>query len=297
MGNFKDSDYYKSDKHIQSILNAGVLGIKKIQEQRDRRIEEYNKNPKRCLFCNSPIEYQKKNEKKFCNSSCAASYNNKKRILKEETKNKIRKSVNLYYKNNPDVRINNKKYTLDENFNKIIKCEYCNKNIIVKRLESGKLSKAKFCSVECRERSRSKKLSESAKERVKNGTHNGWSSRNVISYPERFFKKVLHNNNLTNYEFNKPITKKELGINENGNYFLDFFFKNLNLDLEIDGKQHEERKEHDIKRDNALKNNDIIVYRIKWKSINTKNGKKYIKNEIDNFLIFYKKLIQQKTLI
>jgi very-short-patch-repair endonuclease len=58
--------------------------------------------------------------------------------------------------------------------------------------------------------------------------------------------------------------------------------------LEIDGKQHNFRKEHDIKRDSYLSNNNnIIIYRIKWKSINNDKGKKYIENEIKNFLDFY----------
>lgn len=37
--------------------------------------EEYNKNPKLCLYCNSAIPYKKRNNK-FCNHSCSASFNN-----------------------------------------------------------------------------------------------------------------------------------------------------------------------------------------------------------------------------
>ena len=62
-----------------------------------------------------------------------------------------------------------------------------------------------------------------------------------------------------------------------GKYFLDFKIEigNVLLDLEIDGKQHnsEERILHDKERDNFLKNNGYIVYRISWNSVNNKIGK------------------------
>jgi very-short-patch-repair endonuclease len=80
-----------------------------------------------------------------------------------------------------------------------------------------------------------------------------------------------------------------LGLNEPYNYFLDFYFHNKKIDLEIDGKQHEykDRKISDKKRDEALIKNGIKVYRIKWKNINTENGKRYIQDEIQKFLEFY----------
>lgn len=130
------------------------------------------------------------------------------------------------------------------------------------------------------------------KEKVKNGEHKGWQSRNILSYPEKFFIEVLKNNNLFGLcDTNYVIKKKDLGLNEEGNYFLDFYFKDKKIDLEIDGKQHKYRIEHDIKRYEYLKNNGIIVYRIKWKSINNEKGKRYIKKEIDKFLEFYNGVI------
>ena len=57
--------------------------------------------------------------------------------------------------------------------------------------------------------------------------------------------------------------------------------------MEIDGKQHKSRTEHDNFRDKILTENGYVVYRIKWKNINTENGKNYMKNEIDKFLMFY----------
>lgn len=44
--------------------------------QKTIRIDEYNKQPTKCGFCDIPLSYEKR-KSKFCNSSCAASFNNK----------------------------------------------------------------------------------------------------------------------------------------------------------------------------------------------------------------------------
>lgn len=64
------------------------------------------------------------------------------------------------------------------------------------------------------------------------------------------------------------------------------------MDLEIDGKQHyyEERIEKDKIRDDLLENVGIKVYRIKWKNPTNEENKKYIENEINNFLKFYESI-------
>ena len=81
MGEFKDSDYYKSEKHLESAKNAGIIGNLKIQELKAKRIKEYYENPKCCKECGNPIVYEKRNEKKFCNSSCSAKFNNRNRVV------------------------------------------------------------------------------------------------------------------------------------------------------------------------------------------------------------------------
>ena len=130
-----------------------------------------------------------------------------------------------------------------------------------------------------------RRLSESAKRLVKNGTHVGWKTRPIASYPEKFWMKVLKNNNI-DYEFNKPISKMSLGLkNTSACYFLDFCIFN-NIDLEIDGKQHKynDRKESDKIRDKLLKKNGFTIYRIEWNEINTVEGKKIMENKINDFI-------------
>lgn len=131
-------------------------------------------------------------------------------------------------------------------------------------------------SVEVKEKLRQKQL-----DKVVNGTHNGWKSRNITSYPEHFWTDVLNNNNIS-YIREDFSTKK---------YFLDFLLiKNgKKIDLEIDGKQHlmEDRQKHDKERDKYLIENGYIVYRIPWNEINSEKGKAKMKSKIDNFLSFY----------
>jgi very-short-patch-repair endonuclease len=237
---------------------------------------KYEKNPKICKFCGKKISYDKK-ENDFCNSSCSASFNNVERmkngfILTDESKKKISLSLLTYNKKD------------NEYVEKI--CLYCGNTYTVRNI--SKETKRRYCSKECSIAGKKKNLSISMQTRIKNGTHKGWQSRNIESYPETFFKKVLENNNIK-YEFNKVVSKRKLGLNSDANYFLDFFINN-NIDLEIDGRQHklDERIESDKIRDAALIKSGIVVYRIEWKNIKTENGKEYMKNEIDKFLKFLK---------
>jgi len=133
------------------------------------------------------------------------------------------------------------------------------------------------------------KWSEDAKIRMKQGKIKSWQSRNKLSYPEKFFKKVLENNKIKFEGPNFVVKQKDIGIPNclpSSCYFLDF--KIGSVDLEIDGKQHQykERIEADNKRDKYLTEAGYKVYRIKWRSINTKSGKEYIKSEIEKLLKF-----------
>lgn len=225
---------------------------------------------KTCLFCGKKI----KRSNKFCDQHCSAKYNNKNRTHSEETKQKIAKS--LCERNHKGRVVKCKSQT----------CVICHQNFEPKINNNNKRSKSKTCSDECRFKLKSNNSKKIMNDLVRNGKHKGWVSRNVISYPENFFIKVLTSHNIP-FKHNHPISKRTLGINENYNYFLDFYLTNKNIDLEIDGKQHQLRQQCDQKRDETLKNNGFRVYRIKWKSINTESGKKYIEGEINKFLRFY----------
>lgn len=267
-----------SNGNYYRLLNEFIL-------QNEIDISHLEKKIKICPYCGNIV---KKTGNKFCNSSCSASFTNKGKIVSNETKIKIRtklKGRKLSEEEKekrrkiPNKHLKHGKYCTGT---KSRECKLCGTIFLPIIINRGKRSRAKFCSDLCR----NKYASELKKNDVKNGTHKGWQSRNIESYPEKFFKKVLANNNIK-YEHNYPVNKKELGLDDPYNYFLDFFIESKKIDLEIDGKQHKERKEHDEQRDDILIKNGYYVYRIKWKNISTKIGQEYIKSEIDKFLKFY----------
>lgn len=77
-------------------------------------------------------------------------------------------------------------------------------------------------------------------------------------------------------------------------YFLDFLIEvnGKRLDLEIDGKQHQDlaRHQHDLERDDYLKSQGYVVYRIPWNQINTQAGKDLMVTKITGLLDFLKSL-------
>jgi len=246
---------------------------------------KYNNNPKFCKECSDKIIFEKR-VNDFCSSKCSATYNNKLRdAYSDEIKEKISLSLKKYFCDNPKI----KNKICSENKIQMV-CVICeNKFDTQYKFYNGKDKTRKTCSESCNSLLRSKITKDLITKRIKNGLHKGWQSRNIESYPETFFKKVLDNNGIK-YEFNKIISKRSLGLDCDSNYFLDFYIIDKNIDLEIDGSQHklEERIESDDIRNKALIDNGFIVYRIEWKNINTDSGKEYIKNEIEKFLEFIK---------
>lgn len=104
---------------------------------KNKRIVEYNKNPLRCLHCDTIIPYEKtvadSGERKFCNRSCSASYTNKLRSPKSrKTKDKISKSLIS------KTAISSDGHTFSRIFNNV--CAHC-KNKFVSRKNT------KYCKI------------------------------------------------------------------------------------------------------------------------------------------------------
>jgi very-short-patch-repair endonuclease len=270
----KQEEWFKSKRFKESRMENAKKGSQRIRELKLKREQSYLINPKLCKVCQKPLPYKDHNKKEFCSKSCAAKYNNKNRTYRpsKDKHTKIMKCVKCGKEIEVNIRANStktkcitcrkeaiKKYkiTLYER-----KCIYCKKDF------KSHTRLAKYCSYSC-----------GAKHGLETGKRKPWQSRNIKSYPEKFFEEVLINNKLS-YEINKPFK----------GYFLDFYFADKNIDLEIDGKQHgyPDRAASDLVRDKILKKNGIKVFRIKWKSINTEDGKNEIRKNIQNFLDFYK---------
>lgn len=192
-----------------------------------------------------------KDEKTYCSRKCANSLNLGERHS-NETKSKISKTLHQRWIDGGGVEFSKS-------------CEFC-KNLFLTRKDYQKC-----CSPKCSRKFRwtqpgyRENIVSQIHARVASGQHKGWTTRNILSYPEKFFKKVLEGNGFRGkFVTNHPIKKADLGFNCGACYFLDFYFPDFRLDLEIDGKQHkyEDRKASDIVRDEALTKNGYRVYRM-----------------------------------
>jgi predicted nucleic acid-binding Zn ribbon protein len=232
-----------------------------IFEGKNKRIK-YERIKKECPVCKKEFETKKGHSKETftCSIKCSNSLSPKR---KKDPNRSPRKRI----------------YSPGET-----KPKYHKECVICSSIFLG-FKNTKTCSKECT----SKLLKKKADERVLNGEHKGWTTRNISSYPEDFFKKVLNNLEIE-FIFNFPVSKSSLGVRSSSSYFLDFYIQigQRKIDLEIDGKQHEysDRKESDQERDSLLIKNGYEVYRIGWKNpVNDKN-KDYIKREIEKLELF-----------
>lgn len=127
------NNYLKSEKHLLSARKGLEIGRITQQKQKNKRIEEYNKNPNKCKNCEEIFPYEKRHSI-FCNCSCSASYNNKKRTLSIITRQKISKTL----KARPNER---------SKHNEIIKkiCPNCNNEFETTFYSRKKM----FCSRSC----------------------------------------------------------------------------------------------------------------------------------------------------
>lgn len=81
------TNYYKSDNHRANYLAAGKKGGQAGIKKRLKRKAEYEKQPKLCVNCADPLDYDKKRNK-FCSKSCSAKYNNTGRVVTDTTRRK-----------------------------------------------------------------------------------------------------------------------------------------------------------------------------------------------------------------
>ena len=227
---------------------------------------------KLCQKCGNPIlEYI--GTGRFCSRACANS-----RIHSEQTKNRIKLSINKTYQKLNKSRIPT---------NKI--CVICGKQFIsYKRKSCSSRCLRQLNRINVIQRNKSpqtrQKLSQAQKKLVRNGVHKGWNSRKIISYPQRFFMDVLNNNEIQ-YIHNYKVLQRQLDQSLNSCFFLDFYLPKYNIDLQIDGKQHKypDRIQQDKRRDNLISRR-YKIYRIQWNQINSQQGKLLMKQKIDKFI-------------
>jgi very-short-patch-repair endonuclease len=230
-----------------------------------------------CINCNKEFEaYQE--TRLFCSRSCQISYRNK------QNKGKIKRSQHAIDKQ----KESNRKFWISkegiEEKERRSKRAIIQSNkpfyraIFVKAIDKFRNDPEKLAKS-------IKKQSDTIKQKVLDGTHNTWKTRNIRSYPELYVENYLLLHNI-HFEKEKYIHKSTLKSNETSGFLLDFFFPDKKINLEIDGAQHlkTERIEHDIYRDKLLSDNGYIVIRIPWVNIKNPEKKKWFLNELDKVI-------------
>lgn len=113
----------------------------------------------------------------------------------------------------------------------------------------------------------------------------------VQSGPEMIFMQIFDKLGwIDKYDIMSQYVIPDIG------YRVDFFFKNLNLIIEIDAKQHQSQEQikKDRIRDINLMKNGYYVFRISWEQFK-ENPKDIIKKLVDKIrLISTLKPFQQK---
>ena len=240
------------------------------------------KNIINCLHCNKEFEKIVSNkdtrDKKFCSKFCCAIYMNinrtkeEKEIIYNKISSKLKQNSFMQYK----LLTNNIKfvYTIKYNLNYIIStklfhklsCEICFKSFI--NLNKNK----KLCSKNCF-KTRIKQIHKEYPNLILNRS-------NSESYLEKSFREYIESNGYIKND--SYFQEKHWTLSSGKRYISDFYFPNLNLIIEMDGKQHQDTIEEDKLRDQLIFNE----LNIKTIRITHKEWVKKLKHaEIDKLFI------------
>jgi very-short-patch-repair endonuclease len=277
------TEYQGSLCHQQNAANARKHALASLAKSRQKKVDVYYLDPKKCLKCNGPISYEKQLHGVFCTRSCAGFYNTKNRDCSHspETKDAIQmalleRSVATGIRKSINDPITHQK-----------KCMACDGDFETSRKKTMSCSSACHAVLILRTARKNRaKLSEMGKNNMAklmaSGKWKGWSGKgkDVSSYPERFIDGLLRQRSVSGYVFQYQVKR----------FCIDFAFVEQKIALEVDGKQHDYPggREHDEKRDAILSALGWKVFRIKWKSIKTKNGAESVNSSFAEFMEFLK---------
>lgn len=261
------SSSYNVTKRLRKFIAKNNIDISHFDKNHSNRERGYPVGQKTCLYCGKTFETKigKSKEPKYCSQSCANTPNlgnrrseeNNKRIAAKLTKPKIEK-----------------------------RCIKCGKDFVVNRRNNKVKCCSQSCASKCHWDNQGYRQFHSNRtiNLIKSGKF-GWWARQKLSFPEQVYRRFLEENGFKNKFINNHPVKGDRRY-----YYLDFYFPEFNLDLEIDGQQHKrpERKEHDVKRDSFLVDKKYKVFRLEWREITTQSGKQFLKEQQNKLLEFLK---------
>lgn len=209
-------------------------------------------------------------EKVTCSSACSNTYFADSKHTEESNKKRSVAMIEHHIAAGNNIRIPGvPRPRLPKNSKAIFikTCSICSK-------EFRSLNKRQVC---CSRECANKLSSITAKQRVANGTHQGWASRDKLkpSFPEKVTMEILLELNCQSY-------MREMKI---GKWFIDFAFTDKMIALEIDGKQHtySDRIVKDAEKDTFLQSQGWQVHRVQWKKL-TSQSRIELKNKLISIL-------------
>lgn len=193
------------------------------REKRRQRMLQYEVSPKLCLYCSSPIFYDKRINK-FCSSSCAATFNNfQKGSRPQETRQKISESMLRFEASRTTPKIITRRPRLRYCMIRVHECSAC----------GGHMTnpKRKTCSIECRDKACS--VNGTLKRRLK------WDGHTFQSKWEIEIAKALTKNNINWEQPTKRFRWFDTTLQKYRTYLPDFYLIDFNvfLDVKNDYKQ------------------------------------------------------------
>lgn len=223
--------YNGSEYHKLIFKKARKKGRVVLRKNYEKRIEDYNQNPKLCLNCNEGIEYKKK-VNKFCSHSCAAiTINKTRKPPSEEQKKKISLALKGHVsslKGKHYIIVNGKikkvgKYkTISYNY-----CKICG-NLFTHTIKYTRITCSKECNIIAIFKKR--KYQNGGKNLIK--FFNPFDNKDVYleSSWELKIAKLLIEKNIK-WTRPKPIKWKD-NKNKEHYYFPDFYLKKYDLYLD-----------------------------------------------------------------
>jgi hypothetical protein len=210
--------------HYENALKAQKLAVEALKESKELIRNEYYTSPNKCIQCNSDLDFYKR-KNKFCGSSCSAIYNNTKREgHKQETKDKIAKSLlgRVLSQETRDKILSSLSKTIKFGSCKI---KYTNCKICDKLFTQRNYNKKVTCSNHCR-------IEASTNRKYRNGSRKTIKYKNLTLESSWELKVAIYlDENNVEWVRPKPFKWK----NSNGKdklYYPDFYLPNYNLFLD-----------------------------------------------------------------
>lgn len=259
--NHHNPEYHEKSKTGYIIANLKDHANKKrIAEAHERRVSF----TKYCPVCNNAIKYELR-DNTYCSNSCAATATNKLRSVESHRRQGATLKKTLQTQRESKLPI-------------LLECEYCNTEFTV-------IKKETTCSRQCKKKLASQRISSAMHKRIALGFKpqlNRGRGRGKQSYLERSFNDWLQINGVTEYETEYQIKVFDDTATYVRSYFIDFYFPQLQLGIELDGTQHNSTHEYDAERDKyILSNHGIYILRITHKEYTTQSKLDIIQYIID----------------